>query len=345
MNQLTELPAIIGHIDHAKRGHIQGWIYKPSQPQQRLKVEILCDNKVVAYGIADQFRQDLEQAGIGDGKHMFNLPLSYELFDDQEHTLTAREFESGSPLKSGTVQFGPESSPWAFDLISRTQGLELLQGLFAIPPLSAQAAKADISTQLYQGGSLTQETGRLEEARHIWHALIKGLGDNALFHCKVGETYLLQGQAEQALDSYHAAMAAAPDLHWAPLGIAAAQRLLGRLDEEEEALEAALALKPHDTAILTRFEQVQAKALPARIDALLANGKREEAIQSLKQTLLANPKHRVAQDKLGEILLPQPECDIGLPGMEQLTEYLKAQRLLELFLDHTETLLKERAPQ
>lgn len=348
MNQLTSvsaLPTVTGHVDHAKNGHVQGWAYDPAQPQQDLKVEILCNDEVVAYGTADQFRVDLEKAGIGDGKHMFNLPLSYELSDGQVHTLIAREAKSGALLKGGPVQFGPETCPWEFDLISRTRGLEILHGLLASPALSAQAAKADSLARLYWGGSLAQETGKLQEARHIWNAILKALGDNALCHCKIGETHLLQNQPEAALEAYRAAMAADPGLHWAPLGIAAAQRLLGRLDEEEEALEVVVALRPNDTAIQARFEQVQARALSARIDTLLADGKREEAIQQLKRLLLANPEHRLAQDKLGELLLPQPGCDTSLPGLLQLAEYLKAQRLLELFLDHTESLLKERATQ
>lgn len=348
MNQLTSvsaLPTVTGHVDHAKNGHVQGWAYDPAQPQQDLKVEILCNDEVVAYGTADQFRVDLEKAGIGDGKHMFNLPLSYELSDGQVHTLIAREAKSGALLKGGPVQFGPETCPWEFDLISRTQGLEILHGLLASPALSAQAAKADSLARLYWGGSLAQETGKFQEARHIWNAILKALGDNALCHCKIGETHLLQNQPEAALEAYRAAMAADPGLHWAPLGIAAAQRLLGRLDEEEEALEVVVALRPNDTAIQARFEQVQARALSARIDTLLADGKREEAIQQLKRLLLANPEHRLAQDKLGELLLPQPGCDTSLPGLLQLAEYLKAQRLLELFLDHTESLLKERATQ
>lgn len=348
MNQLTSvsvLPTVTGHVDHAKKGHVQGWAYDPAHPQQGLKVEILCNDEVVAYGTADQFRVDLEKAGIGDGKHMFNLPLSYELSDGQVHTLIAREARSGVILKGGPLQFGPETCAWEFDLISRKQGLELLHSLLASPALSAQATKAESLARLYWGGSLAQETGKLSEARHIWHAILKALGENALCHCKLGETYLLQDQPEAALESYRAAAAADPCLHWAHLGIANAQCLLGRLNEEEEALEVVVALRPNDTAIQTRFEQVQTRALSARIDTLLADGKREEAIQQLKRLLLDNPEHRLAQEKLGELLLPEPGCDISLPGLVQLAEYLKAQRLLELFLDHTETLLQERASQ
>lgn len=334
---------IIGYFEGIVDDHAHGWAYQPGH--NRLTVEIVCNGEVVGYGKADQYREDLGPAGIGDGRHLFCIALSYELYDGQIHTLSAREAKTGSPLNGGSYTFGPENRAYPFDLMSRAQGLQILLEQFAQPAFSALAQKADNFAQAYRLASTLQESGQLQEAFDAWTTIAKALGDNALCHCKLGENYLLRGQTELALEAFRSA--AKTDLRqaWAHWGIASAQRLLGHLVEAEDALQVALALQPHNSKLQARLAEIQDHSLPARVDALLACGERETAIGLLKKRLIADPENSIAADKLDELIYPHPRDESTLPGLEQLREFQKNQRLLELLLDDVELIPKNRTGQ
>jgi tetratricopeptide (TPR) repeat protein len=336
---------IIGYFEGIVDDHAHGWAYQPSHSSNRLTVQIVCNGEVVGYGIADQYREDLSPAGIGDGRHLFRIALSYELYDGQIHSLSAREAKTGTLLSGGSYSFGPENRTYPFDLMSRAQGLQILQEQFTQRAFIAFAQKANNFAQAYRLASTLQESGQLQEAFDAWTAIAKALGDNALCHCKLGENHLLRGQTELALEAFRSAAAA--DLlqvraHW---GIASAQRLLGQFVEAEEALQVALALQPHNTTLQTRLAEIQDLSLPVRIDALLTAGERETAIELLKKRLLADPENSIAADKLDELIHPRPYHDGTLPGLEQLRAFQKNQRLLDLLLDDAELILEKRTGQ
>lgn len=73
--------AIRGHLDRIGDGAARGWAFDPSRPEQRLGVSILADGRVIASGVADQFRQDLLDAGLGDGRYAFALEVDTEALD------------------------------------------------------------------------------------------------------------------------------------------------------------------------------------------------------------------------------------------------------------------------
>jgi len=66
---------LLGFVDTAAAHRVTGWVCDPSQPNTRLTVWIEVNGAIVGSGVADQFRQDLAQAGHGDGCHAFNIPL------------------------------------------------------------------------------------------------------------------------------------------------------------------------------------------------------------------------------------------------------------------------------
>jgi hypothetical protein len=57
------------------------------QPNSPIKVEIYDGNTVLAAVAADQFRQDLLEAGKGDGKHGFGYHFPERLIDGKAHTI------------------------------------------------------------------------------------------------------------------------------------------------------------------------------------------------------------------------------------------------------------------
>src|SRR6266702_4712934 len=64
-----------GYVDEASSSRITGWVWNPQQPNSRIELELMDGNARLATVMADQFRSDLRQAGIGDGRHAFLVPL------------------------------------------------------------------------------------------------------------------------------------------------------------------------------------------------------------------------------------------------------------------------------
>ena len=98
-----EEPEYIGSLDAVKGFYVYGWAYNKKNPEERVEVVVLVDSKPVAEGIADVFRQDLLDAGIGDGKHGFKIRIPDEIRDDKEHVLSVTYKKVakliGEPLK------------------------------------------------------------------------------------------------------------------------------------------------------------------------------------------------------------------------------------------------------
>lgn len=70
---------IQGVVDNVSAGRIFGWAWNPSQPQERVTIELRLGQETVAQTLAAQERSDLQGAGVGDGFHAFELRLTPEL--------------------------------------------------------------------------------------------------------------------------------------------------------------------------------------------------------------------------------------------------------------------------
>ncbi|MEO0296057.1 MAG: glycosyltransferase [candidate division WOR-3 bacterium] len=71
---------IKGFLDGIDGQYIFGWAWDPENPEKRLEVLVYVDGEPVAEGVADLYREDLERAGIGDGRHGFRIKLPEKLF-------------------------------------------------------------------------------------------------------------------------------------------------------------------------------------------------------------------------------------------------------------------------
>ncbi|GAB3251934.1 hypothetical protein GCM10027347_10670 [Larkinella harenae] len=69
---------------------LRGWAWNGNKPNTPIYVEILDDQRVVATIIADDFRQDLLNAGKGNGMHGFTFSIPETLKDNRTHTLSGR---------------------------------------------------------------------------------------------------------------------------------------------------------------------------------------------------------------------------------------------------------------
>ena len=69
---------------------IAGWAWDFSPTNVPVSVDVYSDGVFVARWLADSFRQDLLNAGIGNGAHGFFGATPASLKDGVQHTITVR---------------------------------------------------------------------------------------------------------------------------------------------------------------------------------------------------------------------------------------------------------------
>lgn len=68
---------IRGAIENVSRNRIYGWVWSPDAPVAGRTVLAFLDEACIGAGKVDGFRQDLKDAGLGDGMAGFNFDLTY----------------------------------------------------------------------------------------------------------------------------------------------------------------------------------------------------------------------------------------------------------------------------
>ena len=68
--------AVTGLVEYAGTASVIGWAYDPESPSGRLEITVRVRDEFLASGFADIDRKDLLSAGMGDGKHGFNIDIS-----------------------------------------------------------------------------------------------------------------------------------------------------------------------------------------------------------------------------------------------------------------------------
>jgi hypothetical protein len=94
-----------GWVDAVNCSTIAGWAWDGNAPYSPILVDIYDGSLPVATVLADQFRQDLVNAGIGDGRHGFNFPVPASLKDGQTHRIGAFFAGTGTPLGYGFYHY------------------------------------------------------------------------------------------------------------------------------------------------------------------------------------------------------------------------------------------------
>jgi hypothetical protein len=87
-----------GFIDQVNEEGIVGWAWDSQTPDLPLTVEVYVDDTQLAPVSADQFRPDLRDAGIGDGRHAFTLPTSVLPKDGKPHAVRVKLPGTGATI-------------------------------------------------------------------------------------------------------------------------------------------------------------------------------------------------------------------------------------------------------
>ena len=94
-----------GFIDSIDGLYINGWAFNPKNPEEKIELIVIVDEKIVATGIADRYREDLKQAGIGNGEHAFSIKIPNEYADGKEHIVKIVTKKYGQKLNGSDKKF------------------------------------------------------------------------------------------------------------------------------------------------------------------------------------------------------------------------------------------------
>src|SRR5208283_391994 len=67
--------SVTGAVDVCREGCVEGWAWDKKTPDLALLVSILRDGIPIGTIVAEDYREDLAAAGIGNGKHAFRFSL------------------------------------------------------------------------------------------------------------------------------------------------------------------------------------------------------------------------------------------------------------------------------
>ncbi|WP_229311079.1 RICIN domain-containing protein [Larkinella soli] len=87
-----------GHLDVADCRNIGGWVYSQSSPNTALSIDVLANGNVVGSLTAANYRQDLQNAGKGDGRHGFNFPTPSAIKNGSSQAISVRVTGQGFTL-------------------------------------------------------------------------------------------------------------------------------------------------------------------------------------------------------------------------------------------------------
>ncbi|HET8996480.1 MAG TPA: Hint domain-containing protein, partial [Acetobacteraceae bacterium] len=96
---------LLGRLDGVEAGRIAGWAFQPDRPDRPVWLEVLANEGVIARVEARRYRADLEAAGIGDGRHGFELNLTGRL--GQAQVIRVRRVSDGAELDGSPLALRP----------------------------------------------------------------------------------------------------------------------------------------------------------------------------------------------------------------------------------------------
>ncbi len=184
-----------GWVEGLRGKCLQGWVFDPDQPLDRLEVELVLNDRTLERARASHFRKDLADAGKTDGHCGFFLPLPFHLLSGQEGELCVRETNTG--LLLGGLHGAKLLLPQLMQVEGRITGIE--SGSVVGWVRAPVGPEVFLRIELWIDGAPT-----LEAEAHL--ALDIGLG----FRVRIPDTYqdgrphefaiCIAGQAGPALD-------------------------------------------------------------------------------------------------------------------------------------------------
>lgn len=90
--------ALRGQFELADGHHISGWAADFACPDEPVRLLIKAGNQILGEGLADLYRENLKDAGIGNGSHGFSIPIVVPFESGTTLELTMVEASTGVPV-------------------------------------------------------------------------------------------------------------------------------------------------------------------------------------------------------------------------------------------------------
>ena len=138
---------ILGSVDRCDEALIEGWITVADDAGTKLGLEFVLRGEVIGWCVADQFRQDLKDAGIGDGLCAFSFPTPVFVPRSELPQITVRLEASNVVLPRRDIK--PAETPTSImaETVSRFGGL-WIDRYDWLDRLAAKHRKGEISDEL-----------------------------------------------------------------------------------------------------------------------------------------------------------------------------------------------------
>lgn len=99
-----------GHIDHVSRDRVEGWVFDESDPKRPIGLVVTCNDSFVGRFLANRYRDDLKQAGIGDGRHSFGFQFPRDISPFVAQSVCIRRELDGKHMPGSPFVLQPISS-------------------------------------------------------------------------------------------------------------------------------------------------------------------------------------------------------------------------------------------
>ena len=169
----TQSPAphneVQGFIDEATRDFVRGWAWCKGNGQETVELEVLDHGTLIGTILANEFRADLADAGIGNGWHGFHLPLTPALDADKPHSLIVRGKGNGAALAGSPALIAPVTGidtalvqslrAQLGNAMARADSAAQARALLAMLTEEAEQLKQHHASLLQAAGPLRQQRG------------------------------------------------------------------------------------------------------------------------------------------------------------------------------------------
>ncbi len=113
-----------GNLDMVNLRQVSGWARDDAQPDLPVSLLVTDNDRLIGRILANRYRADLEQAGIGNGRHSFEFQFEKSLAPLEKHVLRVRRESDGADLGQSPVTL---EATQAFDLSAREALTDLIQ--------------------------------------------------------------------------------------------------------------------------------------------------------------------------------------------------------------------------
>jgi hypothetical protein len=96
---------IKSHFELVNATAISGWVWNSDRPDAPVTVDIYDGDRLLASVPADEFRQDLVDAKMGNGRHGFSCPTPAAIKDGKPHTIRVLISETKAELGGSPLTF------------------------------------------------------------------------------------------------------------------------------------------------------------------------------------------------------------------------------------------------